>query len=120
MKKIEYYIIHRWMRDDLKLSGTELECYAVIYGFSMGENKYIAGNKGMMELLHKSEPSIIAALKSLTEKGLIEKDVVCVDSVNRNYYSIVDLDTLKNLSTPPLKKFKYPHLKKFKVAHIYK
>ena len=86
MGSIEFYIIYNWMRDELKLAGTELDCYAVIYSLSQSDNRYIAGVKRLMELLHKSEPTIIAALKALTKKGLITKEPVMVNNIKRNYY----------------------------------
>ena len=86
MGSIEFYIIYNWMRDELKLAGTELDCYAVIYSLSQSDNRYIAGVKRLMELLHKSEPTIIAALKALTEKGLVIKEPVMVNNIKRYYY----------------------------------
>ena len=116
MGNIEFYIIYSWMRDELHLSGTELDCYAVIYCLSQSDNRYIAGVKRMMELLHKSEPSIISALKNLTDKGFVQKDEVILNNVKRHYYKALRPTkeilgtTLKNLSDP-LKKFKVPTLK---------
>lgn len=89
MAKIEFYTIYSWMRDELNLSGTELDCYAVIYCLSQGDNEYIAGIKNLMQLLHKSEPTIIVSLKSLTEKGLVEKKPVVVNNATRYYYKAI-------------------------------
>ena len=89
MAKIEFYTVYSWMRDELNLSGTELDCYAVIYCLSQGDNEYIAGIKNLMQLLHKSEPTIIVSLKSLTEKGLVEKKPVVVNNATRYYYKAI-------------------------------
>ena len=109
---IEYYTIFAWMRDELKLSDAELDCYAIIYNLSHSGNKYIAGVKRLMETLHKSEPTIIAALKHLTEKGLVVKETVITNNVKRNYYTAIRPaedtpkeilgTTLNNLSNPTL------------------
>lgn len=86
MGNIEFYVIYNWMRDELELAGTELDCYAVIYSLSQSDNRYIAGVKRLMELLHKTEPTIIAALKALTKKGLVTKEPVMVNNIKRYYY----------------------------------
>jgi len=86
MAKIDYYTIHRWMREDLHLEDTELECYAVIYSLSQGDNWFVAGVKNIMEVLGKSKPTIVNVLKSLTQKGLIVKVPVVVNKIKRNYY----------------------------------
>lgn len=86
MGSIEFYVIYNWMRDELQLAGTELDCFAVIYSLSQSDNRYIAGVKRLMELLHKTEPTIIAALKALTKKGLVTKEPVMVNNIKRYYY----------------------------------
>ena len=35
-----YYTVHEWMFKDLKLSGSELTIYAVIYRYANVENQY--------------------------------------------------------------------------------
>lgn len=111
MPKIEFYTIYYWMREELGLKDTELDCYAVIYCLSLGENRYIAGVKNLMQILQKSEPTIISVLKSLTKKGLISKEPVVVNNVKRNYYKALRPSkgtkeilgtTLNDLSTPTL------------------
>lgn len=121
MAKIEFYTIYSWMRDDLGLSGTELDCYAVIYCLSQGDNRYIAGIKNMMQLLHKSEPTIIASLKALTEKGLVDKEQVLVNNSTRYYYKAKELNeigtkeilggTLNNLSGGTLNNLRCNNIK---------
>jgi DNA-binding PadR family transcriptional regulator len=67
-----------------------------------------------MTVLGKSEPSIINALKNLTEKGLIVKVPVIVNNAKRHYYkttNTLDEATLKNLSNPTLKILSNPTLK---------
>ena len=86
MGSIEFYVIYNWMRDELELAGTELDCFAVIYSLSQSDNRYIAGVKRLMELLHKTEPTIIASLKALTKKGLVTKEPVMVNNIKRYYY----------------------------------
>ena len=105
MGKIEYYTIFRWMREELHLAGAELECYAVINSLSLGDNWYMAGVKNLVQLLKKSEPTIISALKNLTDKGLIVKEPVVINNTKRNYYKAKKTfdekeTTFNDLSTP--------------------
>ena len=121
MAKIDYYVIHRWMREDLHLEDTELHCYAVIYGLSQGENWYNAGVKNIMDVLGKSEPTVISALKNLTEKGLIVKVPVIINNAKRNYYkSAINMDetTLNNLSNPTLNNLSNPTLNNLSTTKI--
>ena len=113
MGKIDYYTIHSWMREELHLEDTELHCYAVIHSLSQGDNWYNAGVKNIMEVLDKSEPTVINALKKLTEKKLIIKVPVLVNKIKRNYYKstkTVDKDTLNDLSNPTLNDLSNPTL----------
>lgn len=98
MGNIEFYTIYWWMRDELKLSDTELHCYAVIYCLSQSDNRYIAGVKRLMELLHKSKPTIIAALNGLTNKELVKKEPVIINNVTHYYYKAIR-PGLNNLTT---------------------
>lgn len=58
---------------------------------------YIAGNSHLVRMTKKTEPTIIAALKKLCEKGFIEKVPVIVNKVERNYYKAIGYG-LNNLS----------------------
>ncbi len=106
MAEDNFYIINSWMIDELNLSGIELQVFAIIWSLSRGEKQmYIAGNAHLVRMTKKSEPTIIAALKKLCEKKLIEKIPVVVNKVERNYYKAINQGTkeslggyLKNLS----------------------
>ena len=77
------------MINNLKLSGNELICYAVIYGFSQDEESYFMGSltylKGWM---NASVPTVLKVLNSLVEKKLIAKREEIVDKVKRCYYQV--------------------------------
>jgi predicted transcriptional regulator len=103
------------MREELHLAGAELECYAVINSLSLGDNWYMAGVKNLVQLLKKSEPTIISALKNLTDKGLIVKEPVVINNTKRNYYKAKKTfdekeTTLNDLSTPTLNDLSTPTL----------
>ena len=98
MAKDDYYIVNSWMIDDLGLSGIELEVFAIIWSLSRADKQmYIGGNSHLMRMTRKTEPTIIATLKKLCEKGLIEKMPVTVNKVERNYYKAIS-QGLNNLS----------------------
>lgn len=70
----DFILIFPWMIRSLKLKGNELLVYAVVYGFSKEDQGSWWGSlKYMSELTGASRRSVIAVLKSLTEKGLIKK-----------------------------------------------
>ena len=89
MKDDNFYVVNGWMVNRLHLSGNELLCYAVIYGFSQdGISQYKGSLNYLKGFLNVSQPTIIKALSSLVEKGLIVKHDVEVDKVHLCYYSI--------------------------------
>ena len=102
-----YYTIHGWMINRLGLKGIQLKVYAIIYGFSQdGENEY----KGRLQYLcdftgGTSKPTIIKALKELTEKGLLQKrDEIINGVLFVRYRAIRPFDGGKEI-LPGVKKF---------------
>ena len=98
--KQNYVNIQGWMYDigceDLK----EIVAYAVIFGFSQdGESKFTGSLQYVMQVLKCSKPTAISTLKSLEEKGLIEKEQVVMQGVTFNRYSAI-LQVVKNLYHP--------------------
>lgn len=66
--------IQGWMITKLQLSGNELICYALIYGFSQdGESIFKGSSKYICDWLNVSKPTVFNILKKLCEKGLIQK-----------------------------------------------
>ena len=68
-----YYVINGWMINRLRLKGVSLSAYAIIYGFSQdGENEFTGSLQYLADFCGGvSKPTIIKALKELTEKGFI-------------------------------------------------
>lgn len=68
-----YYVINGWMINRLRLKGVSLSAYAIIYGFSQdGENEFTGSLQYLCDFCGGvSKPTIIKALKELTEKGII-------------------------------------------------
>lgn len=99
MNDENYYQISGWMINKLKLKGIELNVYAIIYGFSQdGESEF----KGSLQYLcdftgGTSKPTIIKALKELTEKGFIIRREEIINKVKFNRYR-ANLPLLKNFN----------------------
>lgn len=90
MANDDFYIVNSWMIEDLGLSGVELQCFAIIWSLSRGKKQmYIAGNSHLIKMTKKCEHTIITALKSLCEKGLIKKVPTVVNNVERNFYKAI-------------------------------
>lgn len=69
-----YITIQSWMVNDLKLKGNELLAYAVIFGFSQDGETYFDGSlRYLADWTNSTRQGVSKVLKSLVEKGLIEK-----------------------------------------------
>lgn len=112
MKDENFYVIHGWMINKLKLKGNELLCYAIIYGFSQdGETMFNGSRKYISDCVGASNSTIDNALASLVEKGLIIKEVDNIKGVIFNRYKVSTIifekskcDTLPKITTPHITK----------------
>ena len=88
MKNESYYQISGWMINKLKLKGIELNIYAIIYGFSQdGESEFKGSLKYLSEFTGgTSKPTLIKALKDLTEKQFIIRREEIINKVKFNRY----------------------------------
>lgn len=74
IKDENYIDIQGWMVTRLGLKGNELLVYAIIYSFSQdGEQKYQGSAGWIASWLSSSRQTVYNVLRSLEEKGLIEK-----------------------------------------------
>lgn len=78
MKNENYITIQGWMVSQLKLSGNELICYALIYGFTQDEESEFKGSLSYVaEWLNVSKGNARLILKKLVDKGhVIKRDEV--------------------------------------------
>jgi len=85
-----YYVIKGWMINRLRLKGVALSAYAIIYGFSQdGENEFTGSLQYLAEFCGGvSKPTIIKALKELTEKGAIIRREEAINNVTFIRYRI--------------------------------
>ena len=91
IKDNNYYQVSGWMVNQLGLSGRELHAYAIIYGFTQDEETEFNGSlKYIMEWLGTSSfHTVLRALNSLQEKGLITKRQTETNGVKNNFYRAV-------------------------------
>lgn len=69
-----YFTVHGWMITRLKLKGTALTVYAVLYGFSQdGESEFRGTLDYIAEFAGISRPTVKRTLKELNEQGLVKK-----------------------------------------------
>lgn len=84
-----YIVITPAMIEDLGLKGTELLCFAVIHGFSKDRQGVFTGSISYVSMMLGMAPrTIVYALKSLVEKGLVEKTELGIAGAQRVEYQI--------------------------------
>lgn len=85
-----YYVIKGWMINRLRLKGVALSAYAIIYGFSQdGENEFTGSLQYLCDFCGGvSKPTIIKALKELTEKAVIIRREEAINNVTFIRYRI--------------------------------
>jgi hypothetical protein len=92
-----YIVIQGWMVNELKLTGSSLITFALIYGFSQDNTSEFTGSINYVcKWLNCSRPTAMKALKELCEKGLIIKSDLVVNGVTFNRYKI-SLEVVKKL-----------------------
>ena len=98
IKDENYYQIQGFMINRLGLKGVPLSVYAIIYGFSQdGETEYKGSLQYLCDFLGGvSKPTVIKALKELTDKDYIIRREEIINNVLFTRYK-VNLPLLKNL-----------------------
>ncbi len=89
MTNENYIVVLGWMVNELKLSGNELLCYALIYGFSQDQTSEFTGSHNYIaESLNTTRENARKILLRLIEKGLINKRDEVISGVKFCRYSI--------------------------------
>jgi uncharacterized phage protein (TIGR02220 family) len=97
IKDTNYFQVSGWMLNRLKLKGIQLELYAIIYGFSQdGESEFTGSIQYLCEFTGTSRPTVIKALKELTNKEYLLKDEKVINGIKFNRYK-VNLPLVKKL-----------------------
>ena len=93
MNNSSYIVIMSWMMTKLGLSGNELLCYAMIYGYSQsGQGGYFGSLSHTAEALNISKRSAVNILQKLVDKGYLKKGNFSLDGVERCMYRAVAPD----------------------------
>ena len=75
------------MLTELELKGNELLVYALIHGFSQDGKSEFHGSLSYIEAwTNSTKAGVIKVLKSLLEKGLIQRSVVVKNGVQEIHY----------------------------------
>jgi len=75
MKNENYITLQGWMINELRLAGSELTIYAIIYGFSQdGKTKYKGSMQYLADSAGISRRATLPILKKLVEKNYIKKE----------------------------------------------
>ena len=95
MKSENYITIQGWMRTELDLKGNDLLVYAIIYGFTQTENQTFTGSlQYLADWCGATKQGIMKNLKSLMDKGLIEKYETIKNGVKYCEYSCIVLNSV--------------------------
>lgn len=90
MKDENFYVVHGWMVNRLKLKGNKLAIYAIIYGFSQDQESTFTGSlKYMANCLSCSRTTVINSLSELCDEGFIEKKSDTKNGILFNSYRVV-------------------------------
>lgn len=73
VKDGNYYVVQSFMVKELKLKGNELVVYAIIYGFSQNDGSYNGSLQYLSDWTNCTKQGVMKILKSLLDKGLINK-----------------------------------------------
>lgn len=88
MKDGNYYTVYGWMLNQLKLKGTKLQVFAVIYGFSRKEKACSGSLQYLAEATGCTKQTVLNALQALEEKHYIRKEQIrAKDGGVRNHYT---------------------------------
>lgn len=97
IKKENYISVQGWMRTELELKGNELLIYAIIYGFSQTEGQQFTGSlQYLSDWTGATKQGVIKNLKSLVDKGLIQKEEKFINGVKFVYYYSTEFTTPLN------------------------
>lgn len=91
-----YFQIWGFMVNRLGLKGIELNIYAIIYGFSQDNGSEFTGSlQYLCDFTGATKPTIIKALKTLLEKGLIIRREENINNIRFSRYKIAN--PIKNM-----------------------
>ena len=91
IKNSNFYVVNGWMVNDLKLTGRELQVYAIIYGFTQDDDTEFSGSLNYIAewLGTSNRVTVTRAIKRQKNKGLITKRQTSSKGVLTNWYKVV-------------------------------
>lgn len=106
IKNENYIVIQGFMVNELNLKGNELLIYAIIYGFSQLESQEFNGTlQYLANWCNSTKQGVIKALKSLIDKGLIEKKENKINNISFISYYTTKFNSIKQSLTGNATKF---------------
>lgn len=97
VKNENYIVIQGFMVNELKLKGNELLVYSIIYGFSQDEDQMFNGSlQYLADWTNSTKQGVLKNLKSLIEKGYIEKKENVINGVKFCEYSATKFNRVLN------------------------
>lgn len=97
VKDGNYIVIQSFMVTDLHLKGTDLIVYAIIYGFSQAENQAYTGSlQYLADWTNCTKQGVMKNLKSLMQKGLIEKKETVLNDIKFCEYRVTKFNGVVN------------------------
>lgn len=89
LEKGNYYVVQSFMVTELKLKGIEKELYAIIWGFSQGDNTFNGSLGYLSEWTGYTKQRICDVLKKMVKRGLLVKREIFRDGQKLCVYKAV-------------------------------
>ena len=103
IKPNSYYSIQYWMINELGLKGLELSIYAIIYGFSRDHCGAFTGSRSYLaDFTNSTKAGVDKALKSLTQKNLLEKKDFVNHGIKNCIYVAKEVENLVSYQSTEL------------------
>lgn len=97
-----YFTVRAYMIRDLHLKGNELLVYAIIDGFSHdGQSKFVGGISYLCAMTSSTKTNIIACLKNLREKGLIDRIEIKIGNIEKHSYFVTNVTRISGKQSKP-------------------
>ena len=96
VKRENFIALQGWQVADLGLKGNELIIYACIYGFSQDDQTFSGSLQYLADWTNSTKQGVIKCLKSLVEKGLIEKKETVIQGVKFCEYYVTKFNGVLN------------------------
>lgn len=103
MKNENYITIQGWMVNELKLTGNDLICYALIYGFTQNGDYWEKSAKYISDWVGVSHRAVVDILNRLIDRGLLDKQDYTINGVKFCKYkaTVPNFTTYEESSLPP-------------------